>query len=105
MSLLSTFSPQVVNDGGMRQEIEIGILTNNTAKFIGSVKPKEVKFTIYKACLGFKDFSNFDGMRFGYCDVPTVTFSSVIMTKSKQSALVMQQYYVSYPNYRTAFGW
>ena len=65
---------EVVNDGGMRQEIEINILTNNGAKFIGSITPKEAKFTIYKGCLGFKDFINFDGMRFGYCCVPTVTF-------------------------------
>ena len=36
--------------------------------------PKEAKFTIYKNCLGFKDFSYFDGMRFGYRGVPTVTF-------------------------------
>ena len=50
----------------MRQEIEIDILTNNEEKFIGSVTPKEAKFTIYKNCLGFKDFSNFDGMRFGF---------------------------------------
>ena len=58
----------------MRQEIEIDILTNNNPKFIGLVKPKEAKFTIYKACLGIKDFRNFDGIRFGYHGVPNVTF-------------------------------
>ena len=37
----------MTNDGGMRQEIEIDILTNNNAKFVGSITPKEAKYTIY----------------------------------------------------------
>ena len=50
----------VVNDGYMRQEIEIALMTLNGNKFIGTITPQEAKFSIYRDCLGFEDFTNFD---------------------------------------------
>ena len=38
----------VVNDGSMRQEIEIAFLTLNGNKFIGTITPQEAKFSIYR---------------------------------------------------------
>ena len=34
------------NDGHMRQEIEIGLMTLNGNKFIGTITPQEAKFLI-----------------------------------------------------------
>ena len=34
----------------------------------------EAKHGIYRDCLGFKDFKNFDGVRFGFKGRPLVTF-------------------------------
>ena len=58
----------------MRHEIEIGLMTLNGNKFIGSITPQEAKFTIYRESLGFPDFSNFDGVRFAFRGVPVVVF-------------------------------
>ena len=57
---------EVSNDGSNRHEIEVALVTLNGNKFIGSITPQEAKFSIYKECLGFNDFSNFDGVRFAY---------------------------------------
>ena len=35
---------------------------------------QEAKHGIYRDCLGFKDFSNFDGVRFSYKGVRIVAF-------------------------------
>ena len=44
------------------------------SKFIGSITPQEAKFIIYRDCLGFTDFSNFDGVRFAFRGQPVVVF-------------------------------
>ncbi len=36
--------------------------------------PLKAKFVIFKECLEFGDFTNFDGARFGYKDGQVVTF-------------------------------
>ena len=64
----------VNNDGHMRQEIEIGIVSLNGNKFFGSITPTEAKFTIFRDCLGFGDCSNFDGVRHSYKNMPVLTF-------------------------------
>ena len=64
----------VMNDGHMRQEIEIGLFTLNDNKFVGTITPQEAKFTIYRDCLGFVDFSNFDEVRFAFRGVPVIVF-------------------------------
>ena len=51
---------EIRNEGHMRQEIEIGLMTLNGNKFIGSITPQEAKFAIYRDSLRFNDFSNFD---------------------------------------------
>ena len=51
----------VCNEGQMKQEIEIELLSCNDAKFTGSLTLQEAKHGIYRDCLGFKDFKNFDG--------------------------------------------
>jgi hypothetical protein len=56
----------------MRQEIEIALESMNGELFRGTLTRQEVKFQMYKECLGFTDFSNFDGVRFGHKGCPTV---------------------------------
>ena len=58
----------------MRQEIEIGLITLNGQKFIGTIAPQEAKYTIYRDSLGFEDFSNFDGVRFAFRGFPVIVF-------------------------------
>ena len=65
---------EVVNQGHMRHEIKIGLMTLNGKKFIGTITPQEAKFIIYRESLGFPDFSNFDRVRFAYRGVPVVVF-------------------------------
>ena len=65
---------EVVNEGSMRQEIEVALMTLNGNKFIGTITPQEAKFSIYRDSLGFGDFANFDGVRFAYRGVPVVVF-------------------------------
>ena len=57
---------EIQNQGHMRQEIEIGLLTLNGNKFVCTITPQEAKFTIYRESLGFEDFTNFDGVRFAF---------------------------------------
>ena len=64
----------ITNHGHMRQEIEIGLISLNGNKFIGTITPQEAKFSIYRDCLGFVDFSNFDGVRFAFRGIPVVVF-------------------------------
>ena len=46
--------------------------SNGDAKFVGSATVMEAKHKIYKECLGFENFKNYDGIRFGYKGVPTI---------------------------------
>ena len=64
----------VCNEGQMKQEIEIELLSCNDAKFTGSLTLQEAKHGIYRDCLGFKDFKNFDGVRLAYKGVRIVAF-------------------------------
>ncbi len=64
----------VVNVGAMRQEIEVSLETLNGERFHGSISHNEAKFIIFKQCMGFEDFSNFDGVRLGYKGNPVVVF-------------------------------
>ena len=56
----------IKNDGALREEIEIELLSCEDEKFTGSLTMQEAKHGIYRDCLGFKDFKNFDGVRFAY---------------------------------------
>ena len=64
----------IQNQGHMREEIEISLLTLNGNKFIGTITPQEAKFNIYRDTLLFGDFSNFDGVRFAFRGAPVVVF-------------------------------
>ena len=64
----------IQNQGHMREEIEISLLTLNGNKFIGTITPQEAKFNIYRDVLRFNDFTNFDGVRFAFRGVPVVVF-------------------------------
>ena len=62
------------NDRAFREEIEVQFLTLNGLKFCGSITYQEAKHVVFKECLGFGDFTNFDGARVGFKGVPVVTF-------------------------------
>ena len=64
----------IKNDRALRQEIEVHFVTINGEKFFGSITYQEAKHLVFKDCLGFGDFSNFDGARVGFKGSPTVTF-------------------------------
>jgi hypothetical protein len=63
----------VQNNGGMRQEIEIALESLNGEPFRGTITPLEAKYGIYSKCLGFPDFQNFEGFRFGHKGVSVIT--------------------------------
>ena len=65
---------EVKNDGAFRQEIEIDVLTKNGLPITGSVLLKEAKYNIYRYCLGFENFNNLEGVRFGFRGTPIVIF-------------------------------
>ena len=64
------------NNGGMRQEIEVNLetLNGNGNPFRGTITRQEAKHHIFKESLGFVDFSNFDGVRFTWKNMPVVVF-------------------------------
>ena len=64
----------LVNNGALRQELEVSLETLNGDKFIGSITPQEAKHAIFKSCLGFSDLTNFDGARVEFRGVPVVIF-------------------------------
>lgn len=64
----------VKNEKGLREEIEVELKTINGLPFSGSVTMIEAKHGIYRDCLGFRDFKNFDGVRINYKGVLVVTF-------------------------------
>jgi hypothetical protein len=55
----------ITNEGAFREELEIALDTINGQPFNGSITRQEAKVEIYRRCLGFRDFSNFDGVRLG----------------------------------------
>ena len=64
----------VDNDGPFRVEITVHCLTLNGEKFSGSITPQEAKHVMFKDCLEFGDFTNFDGVRIVYRNFPIITF-------------------------------
>ena len=64
----------VTNDGAWREEIEIEMRNEDNESYIGTVTMTEAKHGIYRDGLGFRDFKNFDGVRFSFKGVRTVTF-------------------------------
>ena len=44
---------EIVNEGQMRQDIEIALLTQKGNKFVGTITPQEAKFTVFWDSLGF----------------------------------------------------
>ena len=62
------------NEGALREEIEVEFGTIDGEKFHGTITHREAKHCIFKECLGFGDYSNFDGARIGYKGAPVVTF-------------------------------
>ena len=58
----------------MRQEIEVAYEQLNGSQFRGSITPQEAKHIVFKHCLKFKDYSNFDGVRCGYKGAPVSIF-------------------------------
>ena len=62
------------NDGAWREEIEIELRGENGEAFTGTITMQEAKHGIYRDCLEFRDFTNFDGIRFGYKGIRMVTF-------------------------------
>ena len=64
----------VSNDGAWREEIEIEMRNEDNESYTGTVTMTEAKHGIYRDGLGFRDFKNFDGVRFTFKGVRTVTF-------------------------------
>ena len=62
----------VNNDGAWREELEIELRHEDGESYIGTVTMQEAKYGIYRDGLGFKDFKNFDGVRFTFKGVRTV---------------------------------
>ena len=60
----------VTLDGAWREEIEIELRDEKDESFGGS----EAKYDIYRDCIGFRDFKNFDGVRFSFKGIRLVTF-------------------------------
>jgi len=64
----------VLNEGPIRQVLEVEIRTLNGKQFRGTVTPQEAKHKIFRESLGF-EYSNFYGVRPGWKGVPTMTFT------------------------------
>ena len=64
----------VKHDGAWREEIEIEMRNEDGESYIGTVTMTEAKHGIYRDCLGFTDFKNFDGVRFSFKGIRIVTF-------------------------------
>ena len=64
----------VANDNNMREEIEVELVSSNGLPFRGSITVLEAKHGIYRDCLGFADFSNFDGVRLIFTGTYSATF-------------------------------
>ena len=81
------------NEGALREELEVEFNTLNGEKFYGSITPQEAKHVVFRECLGFADFSNFDGARIGYKGCPVVTF------KFKSPINVDELYHLQFFNF------
>ena len=64
----------VTHDGAWREEIEIEMRNEDGESYIGTVTMTEAKHGIFRDCLGFTDFKNFDGVRFSFKGIRIVTF-------------------------------
>ena len=69
----------VSHDGGWRDEIEIEMRNEDGESYTGSVTMTEAKHGIYRDGIGFKDFKNFDGVRFSYRGIRIVTYKLLFM--------------------------
>jgi hypothetical protein len=78
------------NAGALREELEIECNTINGEKFHGTVTHNEAKYIIFKECLGFGNFTNFDGARIAYKGATVVTF------KLKTAVNVDQLYHIQH---------
>ena len=83
----------IKNEGALREELEVEFNTINGEKFFGSITPQEAKHVVFRDCLGFGDFSNFDGARIGYKGCPVVTF------KLKSPINVDELYHLQFFNF------
>ncbi len=83
----------IKNDGAFREELEVQFDTLNGFKFSGTITPQEAKFNIFRDCLGFRDFSNFDGARIGYKGAPVIVF------KLKTAINVDELYHIQHFNF------
>ena len=66
-----------VQDGPMRDEIVVEILSKNKKKFTGTITPLEAKHQIYIKGLKFDNHDNFDGVRINYKGKLVVTFKLI----------------------------
>jgi hypothetical protein len=66
----------ISNNGGLREEIEVGPESMNGMPFRGTITRQEAKFNIFHDCLGL-DFENFDGVRFQYRGAPVLIFKLI----------------------------
>ena len=64
-------------DGAMRDEIVVEILSKNKKKFTGTITPIEAKHSIYIKGLGFANHDNFDGVRINWKGKLIVTFKLI----------------------------
>ena len=62
------------HDGAWHEEIEIELREAEELSYNGTITMQEAKYEIYRYCLGFKDFKNFDGVCFAYKGVRLVAF-------------------------------
>ena len=86
------------NEGAMREEIEIEIQTINDKPFKCSITFTEAKHSIFKEALGFCDFRNFDGVRFGFKGIPLVIFK--LKTPINVDELLCVQFFEFSRNYK-----
>jgi hypothetical protein len=63
----------VSNIGGLREEIKFGLESMNGIPFRGTLTRQETKLNIFHAHIEL-NCENFDGVKFGYKDVPVHIF-------------------------------
>ena len=56
----------VVNEGALREEIEIELLSCGGKNFTGTITMQEAKHGIFRDCLRSETFKNFEGVRFAF---------------------------------------
>ena len=62
------------HDGAWHEEIEIELREAEELSYNGTITMQEAKYEIYRDCLGFKDFKNFNGVRFSFKGIRIVMF-------------------------------